>query len=148
MARPFNTDITIYSNGPVPTDEPTQAALKKVLATGIKLDERKVRRLINNGDGPENGISVEFESGDPVRLGMLLHRPQTRGRGQALYTQLGIDTKPNGDVDTDAMKLGTNVPGCVAAGDAQESIKQAIMAAGNGERLIERQKRHFYNWGY
>lgn len=133
MARPFNQDITIYSNGPPPTDEPTQKALKKVLATGVKLDERKVHRFMNNGEGPENGISVEFETGDPARLGMLLHRPPTRNRGQDLFAQLGLGTKPNGDVITDPMKLGTNVPGCVAAGDTQESIKQAVMAAGNGE---------------
>lgn len=133
MARQFNRDITIYSNGPVPTDEPTQKALKKVLSTGVKFDERRVTRLVNNGEGPQNGISVEFETGEPAKLGMLLHRPPTKSRGQELFAQLGVATKPNGDVVTDPMKLGTNIPGCVAAGDTQESIKQAVMAAGNGE---------------
>jgi thioredoxin reductase len=133
MALPFNKDFTIYSNGPVPTDEPVQVALKKVLATGIKLDQRKITRLVNNGEGPENGISIEFESGPPVKLGMLLHRPQTQSRGQALIDQLGLETKPNGDVVADPMMLRTNVPGCFAAGDTQESIKQALMAGSNGE---------------
>ncbi|KAL6895124.1 hypothetical protein GGI43DRAFT_424568 [Trichoderma evansii] len=134
MALPFNKEFTIYSNGPVPEDEPTQTALKKVLAAGVKLDQRKVSRLINNGEGPENGITIEFESGSPAKLGMLLHRPPTKSRGQSLIDQLGLETKPNGDVVTDPMMLRTNVPGCFAAGDTQESIKQALMAGSNGLR--------------
>lgn len=136
MARPFNNDITIYSNGPVPTDEATQMALKKVLATGVKLDERPVRRLINNGKGPANGISIEFQSGPSVKLGMLLHRPATRSRGYELIEQLGLETKPNGDVVADPMMLQSSLPGCIIAGDTQESIKQAVVAAGNGEEFL------------
>jgi len=134
MALPFNrtTPLTIYSNGPLPTDAPTQSALKKVLATGITLDTRPIVRLINNGEGPENGITLHFETGDPVRLGMLLHRPATRNRGYELIEQLGLDTKPNGDVVADPMMLQGSVEGVIVAGDTQESIKQAIMAAGNG----------------
>ncbi|KAL6695448.1 hypothetical protein J3F84DRAFT_374398 [Trichoderma pleuroticola] len=135
MVWPFNKDLTIYSNGPVPTDEPTQMALKKVLATGIKLDQRPVRRLINNGDGPENGISIEFESGPPAKLGMLLHRPPMQTRGRALIEQLGLETNPKGDIVADSMMLRTSVPGCFAAGDTQESIKQALMAGSNGLRV-------------
>ncbi|KAL7905952.1 hypothetical protein GGI35DRAFT_471444 [Trichoderma velutinum] len=135
MALAFNKDFTIYSNGPVPTDEATQTALKKVLATGIKLDQRQVRRLINNGDGPENGISIEFESGPPVKLGMLLHRPPMQNRGRALIEQLGLETNPKGDIVADSMMLRTSVPGCFAAGDTQESIKQALMAGSNGVRV-------------
>lgn len=132
MVRPFNKDLTIYSNGPVPTDEPTQTALEKVLATGIKLDQRQVRRLINNGDGPKNGMSIELESGPPVKLGMLLHRPPMQTRGRALIEQLGLETNPKGDIVADSMMLRTSVPGCFAAGDTQESIKQALMAGSNG----------------
>ncbi|KAL2135471.1 hypothetical protein VTI74DRAFT_8330 [Chaetomium olivicolor] len=134
MVRPFNPDLTIYSNGPVPGDEATQAALKKVLATGVKLDERRVQRLVNNGEGPANGITVEFESGPPAKLGMLLHRPPTRSRAHDLITQLGLETKPNGDVQADPMMLQSSVPGCIVAGDTQESIKQAVVAAANGVR--------------
>lgn len=133
MSRPFNKDLTIYSNGPVATDDATQGALKKVMAAGVKLDERPIRRLINNGEGPAKGISIEFESGDPVTLGMLLHRPATRSRGFELIEQLGLETKPNGDVVADPMMLQTNVPGCIVAGDTQESIKQAVVAASNGK---------------
>jgi gliotoxin/aspirochlorine biosynthesis thioredoxin reductase len=106
------------------------------MATGAKLDERPVRRLINNGEGPENGISIEFESGPPVKLGMLLHRPPTRSRGYELIQQLGLETKPNGDVVVDPMMLKTSVPGCIVAGDTSEMLKQAIVAAGNGKQKV------------
>ncbi|PTB62199.1 FAD/NAD(P)-binding domain-containing protein [Trichoderma citrinoviride] len=135
MTLAFNKDFTIYSNGPVPTDEPTQNALKKVMAAGIKLDERPVLRLVNNGEGPEKGISIEFESGNPVTLGMLFHRPPFRNRGQDLIDQLKLKTKPNGDVEVDPMMLQTSVHGCFGAGDTQESIKQALMASSNGVRV-------------
>ncbi|TFB01497.1 putative thioredoxin reductase [Trichoderma ghanense] len=135
MALPFNKDFTIYSNGPVPTDEPTQMALKKVMAAGIKLDERPILRLVNNGEGPEKGISIEFESGNPVTLGMLFHRPPFRNRGRDLIEQLKLKTKPNGDVEVDPMMLHSSVYGCFAAGDTQESIKQALMASSNGIRV-------------
>lgn len=138
MTLPFNKDFTIYSNGPVPQDEPTQTALKKVLAAGVKLDQRPVCRLVNNGQGPANGITIEFESGSPAKLGMLLHRPATKSRGQSLIDQLGLETKPNGDVVADANMLRTNVPGCFVAGDVQESIKQALMASSNGESTLHR----------
>lgn len=137
MLRPLNRDITIYSNGPVPTDEPTQEALKTVLAAGVKLDERPLRRLINNGDGPANGISIEFTTGPPVKLGMLYHRPPTRSRAASLIEQLGLETNPIGDVITDAMMLKTNVPGCIVAGDTQENMKQATVAAATGELIFQ-----------
>lgn len=136
MIRPINKDITIYSNGPVPDDEPTQAALKMVLAAGVKLDERPVRRLIDNGNGPENGISIEFTSGPPAKLGMLFHRPPTRSRAANLIEQLGLETRPNGDVIADIMMLKTNVPGCIVAGDTQEGLKQASVAVATGKSLL------------
>lgn len=67
MVRSLNPDVTVYSNGPVPSDADTQAALAKVKATGVKLDERRVKRLVNNGEGPEKGITLEFENGPSVR---------------------------------------------------------------------------------
>jgi pyruvate/2-oxoglutarate dehydrogenase complex dihydrolipoamide dehydrogenase (E3) component len=133
MALPFNRDVTIYSNGPVPSDDATQTALKKVLAAGVKLDERHVTRLVNNGPGPAKGITLKFESGPPAKLGMLLHRPPTRNRAQDLIEQLGLKTKPSGEVEADPLMLQSSVPGCLVAGDAQGSIKLAAVAAANGE---------------
>jgi hypothetical protein len=73
MCRTLNLDVTVYSNGPVPSNTETQAALAKVQATGIKLDERHIRRLVDNGVGPEKGITLEFETGPHVRKHSSLH---------------------------------------------------------------------------
>jgi hypothetical protein len=78
MCRTLNPDVTVYSNGPVPADADTQAAMEKVRATGIKLDERRVKRLVNNGEGPEKGITLEFESGPPVRTNDIFARHSQR----------------------------------------------------------------------
>ncbi|KAJ4342316.1 hypothetical protein N0V95_006991 [Ascochyta clinopodiicola] len=68
-------------------------------------------------------------------MGMLMHKPPTRSRAQSLIEQLGLKLTPHGDIElTNAMMLGTNVPGCIVAGDTQEMMKQAIMAAGAGVR--------------
>lgn len=132
MALLPNRDSTIYINGPMPTDEPTQVALQKVTATGVKLDEGPVRRLTKNGKGAENGISIEFESGPFVELGMLLHRPATRGRARDLVAQLNMETKANGDIVVDRMMSESSVPGCIIAGDTMNSIKQVAAACGTG----------------
>jgi hypothetical protein len=56
ISLPFNQDAT-------------QNALKTVLASkgqgqaGV-LDTRLVKQLINNGEGPEKGTTIEFEEGD------------------------------------------------------------------------------------
>ncbi|KAF2092851.1 FAD/NAD(P)-binding domain-containing protein [Rhizodiscina lignyota] len=132
MLRPINKDITIYSDGPVPPDEPTQAGLKKVLAAGVKLDERKVRRIV--GNNKVEGVTLEFDSGAPAKLGMLFHRPPVRSRAQDLIEQLGLKTKPSGDVEAEPMMLQSSVPGCHIAGDTQENIKQASVAVATGVR--------------
>lgn len=87
LPRPFakdNNNMTIFSNGPVPADEPTQIALEIVLAAGYKFDDRRVTRLANNGPGPAKGITLEFESGPAVTVGMLYHHPQRISRGYEL----------------------------------------------------------------
>lgn len=62
-----------------------------------------------------------------------MHKPPTRSRAQHLIKQLGLNLTPSGDIElTNAMMLLTNVPGCIVAGDTQDGMKQAIIAAGAG----------------
>jgi hypothetical protein len=117
--------VTVLSN---PEDGP----LKKVLTTGLKLDERRIRCLINNGHGPKNGISIEFEDGSQVKLGMLYYRPPTRSRAANLIEQLSLKTKPNRDVETEPMMMQSSLVGCFVIGDAQEMMKNACIAAASG----------------
>lgn len=134
MALPFNSDVTIFSNGPVANDTATQTALQTALASKAKLDTRPVKKFINNGEGPEKGITIEFEEGDPVTLGMLLHRPPTVNRAQSLIKQLGLKTKEgSGEIVTDPVFAETSVKGCFAAGDTSELVKQVALGMGSGK---------------
>ena len=132
MALHMNPDVTIYTNGPAPSAAPVEHALQMALASGAKLDTRKIKRLVNNGKGPERGITLEFESGESVTLGLLLHKPPTRHRAQHLIDQLGLRTIPSGEVLVDPLSAESSVPGCLVAGDSCEVIKQVAVAMGAG----------------
>jgi thioredoxin reductase len=128
----MNPDITIYSNGPVSHDAAVQRALATVLARGVKLDIRRVKAFVNNGPGPERGITVQFQDGSDVTLGMLVHKPAMRNRAQLLLDQLGLATnKVNGEIITGSTGE-TSVPGCFAAGDTAEVMKQVAFASWTG----------------
>ena len=108
-----------------------------VLGSGAKLDERKVKRLINSGPGPEKGISMEFDNGGDVKLGMLLHRPPTRDRSQHLIDQLGLQTREgSGEVPIDPVFGETSVRGCFSAGDTADLVKQVPTGMGSGKRVL------------
>lgn len=136
MALQLNTDVTVFTNGPRSTDPAVRKAIDAVLAVeGTKLDERRVVRLVNNGPGPENGVTVEFEAGPSATLGFLAHRPATRNAGQALMDQLGVAVKDGqGEAVVDPVFLESSVPGCIVAGDTMEMIKQVALAQGAGVR--------------
>ncbi|KAL1622601.1 hypothetical protein SLS56_008712 [Neofusicoccum ribis] len=134
MALHLNPAVTIFSNGPVSDAAPVQHALRVALASGAKLDTRRIRRLVNNGAGPERGITLEFDAGPSVTLGLLLHKPPTRNRAQHLINQLGLKTTPAGDVAVDPLFAESSVPGCIVAGDTSEVVKQASLALGAGCR--------------
>lgn len=136
----FDDRVTIFANGDSPSDEPTIEAMKTLEACGVKVEQRRVRRLIDNGPGPENGITVELEDGEKVRCGCVFHHPHTVNRAQDLLDQLGIETTPVNEM----MGMGgeavmknqfneTNVPGVFAAGDTMTPYKAVCgaLAAGN-----------------
>lgn len=139
MALNLNPDVTIYSNGPVSEDSAVQQALSIATASGAKVDTRKVTKLINNGPGPAKGITVEFEDGESVRLGMLLHRPATKNRGQHLIDQLGLKTREgSGEIVVDPVFAETSVKGCFGAGDTSDLVKQVALGMGSGMSFIYR----------
>ncbi|KAK4126767.1 FAD/NAD(P)-binding domain-containing protein [Parathielavia appendiculata] len=135
MILRFNkANTTIYTDGPAPSDEPTQSALRIALANGIRLDTRRIRRLVSNH--LEKGMKIEFETGSPQKVGMLFHRTAMRARGrEALIEQLGLEVKLSGDVAADSLTLQANgVRGVFVAGDVCEMAKQAVIAAAHGVR--------------
>ena len=134
MALKFNRDVTIYSNGPVREESSVQQALRIALASHAKLDSRTIKRLVNDGVGPDRGITIEFEVGPSVTLGMLLHKPPVRNRAQHLIDQLELKTKDgSGEIIVDPMFGETSVSGCLAAGDTSKLVKQVALAMGSGK---------------
>ena len=136
MARAFDDRITVFSNGDIPGDPPIQQALKVSEAFGAKVDTRKITRLVNNGPSHEDGVTIEFESGEPVTLGFIAHRPATVNRSQHLIDQLGVETVDpamGGHIKiTNPMFNETTVRGVFAAGDTMVMMKQAAIAMAEG----------------
>ncbi|KAJ4338409.1 hypothetical protein N0V87_003952 [Didymella glomerata] len=136
MARAFDDRITIFSNGSIPDDEPVQSALKVSKAFGAKVDERKIARLVNNGPSHTDGVTIEFETGEPVTLGFIAHRPPTVNRAQHLIEQLGVETVDaslGGHVKiANPMFNETSVRGVFAAGDTMVLMKQVAIAMAEG----------------
>ncbi|KAF2800880.1 FAD/NAD(P)-binding domain-containing protein [Melanomma pulvis-pyrius CBS 109.77] len=135
IALNFDPRVTIFSNGPISTEAPIQHALKISKALNAKIDERKITRLLNNGPSHTDGVTVEFETGEPVTLGFLVHKPPTVNRAQDLVEQLGLETvEPamGGHVKVNGMFNETSVEGVFAAGDTMLLIKQVTLAMAEG----------------
>jgi thioredoxin reductase len=136
MATAFDDRITIFSNGSIPDDPTVQQALKISKAFGAKVDSRRITRLVNNGPSHEDGVTIEFESGEPVTLGFIVHRPVTVNRSQHLIDQLGVETVDpamGGHIKiTNPMFNETSVRGVFAAGDTMVMMKQAAIAMAEG----------------
>lgn len=127
----FNPDTTMFSNGPMSTNSDVQEAFMIAQARGAKLDTRPIERLINNGAGPGNGITIEFKDGTSIKLGMLLHRPATGNVAQHLIEQPGLAiSETGGDIGIEGIFGESSVPGCFAAGDTQDLMKQVATAMG------------------
>lgn len=136
MAQHLDKRVTIFSNGPIPDTAPVQKSMKLSRAFGAQIDERKITRLVNNGPTHVEGITIEFETGDPVTLGFLAHKPPTENRAQDLIEQLGLETGPvemGGNVKiVDPMCNETSVRGVFAAGDTMLLMKQAALSMAEG----------------
>lgn len=136
MAKAFDDRITIFSNGEIPADPPVQQALKVAKAFGAQVDPRKIVRFINNGPSHEDGVTIEFETGDPVTLGFIVHRPVTVNRSQHLIDQLGVETVDpamGGHVKiVNSIFNESSVRGVFAAGDTMVMMKQVAIAMAEG----------------
>ncbi|KAF2680063.1 FAD/NAD(P)-binding domain-containing protein [Lentithecium fluviatile CBS 122367] len=136
MAMNFDSRVTIFSNGPISDAPPVQQQLKLAKVLGAKVDERKIARLVNNGPSHTDGVTIEFEEGEPVTLGFIVHKPPTVNRAQDLIEQLGlecVDAKMGGHVKIEnPMFNSTSVKGVFAAGDTMVAMKQVTVAMAEG----------------
>lgn len=137
MVLPLDpTSITIFSNGPLSKDAAVREAFKFAQALGATLDDRRIVRLVNNGPSHTDGVTIYFETGQPVTLGFIVHKPQTVNRAQALIEQLGVETveeSQGGHVKiVNPMFNETSVRGVFAAGDTMVAMKQVAIAMAEG----------------
>ncbi len=130
--------ITIFSNGPFSQEEAFQKSLQVCKAFGATLDERKIVRLANNGPSHTDGVTIHFETGEPVTMGFLVSKPPTVNRAQHLIDQLGIEVEEGpmgGHIKiTSPMFNSTSVHGVFAGGDTMAAMKQVAMAMAEGQR--------------
>lgn len=130
--------VIIFANGDIPTDDPTQGALKMAVAQGARVDHRRIKRLIDNGSGEHDGMSVEFEDGDVIKIGCMFHHPHCDSRARDLFEQLGVETtatnhRSGTGGEIPAKEFGkTNVPGIYAAGDTSTPHKSVPIAMSTG----------------
>lgn len=136
MALAFDPRVTVFSNGPVVQDEAVQNALAVAKGFGAALDERRIKKLVNNGPSHTEGVTIEFEEGESVTCGFLANKPPTVNRAQDLVEQLGLETVPGpmgGHVKVvDSMFNETSVRGVFAAGDTMVMMKQVTVAMAEG----------------
>lgn len=130
-------EVAILSNGPMDVgsvDEATRRALDIAKAKGATIDQRRIRKLVHLPDG--EGIGVEFEVGDSVKIGFLQHTPPTAIRAPELAEGLGVEIVPDvmgGRMLKRSEPFGeTNVKGVFVAGDVGTLMKQFTFAMAQG----------------
>ncbi|KAF2018650.1 FAD/NAD(P)-binding domain-containing protein [Aaosphaeria arxii CBS 175.79] len=136
MAQQLDDRVTVFTNGPIPATlpPPIERSLKISKVFGAKFDERKIIRMVNNGPSYVEGITLEFELGEPVTLGFVVDKPPVVNRAQDLIDQLGLETVPleqGGHLKVNSMNE-TNVRGVFAAGDTTVMMKQVVIAMADG----------------
>ena len=104
---------------------PAEAA-ERLAGAGVRLEERRVARLIAREGQLER---VELEGGASLPLDVLFARPPQRQ--VALVRALGLALDPMGYVQVDEHRQ-TSVPGIYAAGDLVTPMQAAILAAAAG----------------
>ncbi|PVI02017.1 FAD/NAD(P)-binding domain-containing protein [Periconia macrospinosa] len=136
MALSFDPRVTIFTNGSTSTDPAVQQQFRIAKTYGASIDERKIKRLVNNGPTHKEGVTIEFEKGEPVTLGFIFHRPTTVNRAQHLVEQLGLEctVTPFGTIVKveNPMFNSTSVKGVFAGGDTMSMMKQVAISMADG----------------
>ncbi|KAF2447802.1 FAD/NAD(P)-binding domain-containing protein [Karstenula rhodostoma CBS 690.94] len=136
MALNFDSRVTVLTNGVVPEDAAIKQQLRICEAWGASIDGRKIRRLVNNGPTHEEGVTVEFEEGEPLILGFIAHKAATVNRSQDLIEQLGVEcVEPSmgGHIKiVNPMCNSTSVKGVFAGGDTCTPMKQVTVSMADG----------------
>ncbi|HTV18463.1 MAG TPA: NAD(P)/FAD-dependent oxidoreductase [Polyangiaceae bacterium] len=128
MLRSWTKSVIALTNAgsPVPAE-----VRERLSAARVALDERRIRRLVANGEHLQR---VEFDAGEPLRLDALFARPPQRQ--VALVQTLGLTLDEAGYVRIDDKLWETSRPGIFAAGDLVTPVQSAILSAAAGARAM------------
>lgn len=97
---------------------------------GIKVDTRKIARLIKESEGAR--VTVEFEDGTTVTHGFLVHKPKTKLE-LGFAEGLGLELAPSGaEIKVIPPFNETTVKGCFAVGDAGTPAKVVVAGVAFG----------------
>lgn len=124
LLRGWTHDVVLLTNGIFTVPDEARARLA---AGGVRLDERRIARLVPGGDRLER---IEFVEGAPLQRDVLfVHPPQ---RQVPLVRSLGLALNPLGYVRVDDQSRETSRPGIYAGGDLTTPVQSAILAAASG----------------
>lgn len=123
--RGWTHDLVVLTDARCELDE---AARDRLARAGIRLEERRIRRLVSDGSHLE---AVELEDGERLPRSVLFARPPQRQTDVVRGLDLELDEQ--GFVKT-GEQLETSRPGVYAAGDLTTMAQSAIFAAAAGVR--------------
>ena len=126
LLRGWTSDVVVLTDGRLNI---TDDQRRRLDAGGVRIDERRIRRLVPSGDGLELQ-RIEFADGSSVERDVLfLHPPQHQIE---IVTSLGLALDAAGYVQVDPATRETSVPGIYAAGDLLAPMQGALIAAASG----------------
>jgi len=122
--RGWTGDLIVFTDGRF---EVTDAMRAPLVAAGVGLEERPIRRLVAGDDA--HLTAVELADGATVAREVLFAKPPQRQT--ALVMALGLDLDEQGLVRVDA-QMRTSRAGVYAAGDLTTMLQTAVGAAAAG----------------
>lgn len=121
----WSPDLVAFTQGAFEVPAATRARLE---AAGLRIEERRIERLVSNADG--NALeAVELEGSARVARQVLFAAPVQRQT--AIVSSLGLEYDAMGFLKLDEQKR-TSRPGIWAAGDATVPMQSATTGAAGG----------------
>lgn len=124
-AQKFVDTITIYTDG----DEPLADKLREKLEHGLRVDQRKLRRLSKPKDS--HGLVVEFDTAETEMIAFLVHKPDLQVDA-SLPDQLGCEYVSGLGLKVTPPFNSTNIEGVFAAGDCCSPLRNIPNAMSMG----------------
>ena len=130
--RGWTSDVVVLTAGAFEVSPEVRA---NVVKSGVRIEERRIARLIARGDSGEDRhrlAGIELADGEVVERDALFIHPAQRQVD--VVRALGVALDDKGYVRVDEMTRETSVPGVYAAGDLTTSAQSAILGAAAGMR--------------